>query len=416
MQHIFIELWSFKDRWRNLTMPERAAYLEKLQPAIQQMQEQGVEILAWGYNEKSVDQRANYDVFAVYRLPNSEVFDVFQKAIAGSGWYDYFDQVNAGGVALNPPAILFDHTLLKAAPAFKDISPTMAGERKTVTVDGLKMSWVSQGKGRPIVFLHGDVAQAYLWRNVMPFAAQAGHAIGIDLIGMGHSDKLPNSGNGVYTFDTHYRFLEQALAEMGVSKDVIFVGHDWGCNLAFEWAKNHPGAVAGVAYCEPVTPPFDWDDWTPPMIHPMFRALKSEQGEQVQLQENGFVEFMRMGVLRVMSQKELDAYRAPYAQPGEDRRPPLEWARQVPLGGANPEVVARIEAHTSWMAQSDLPKLLFRGEPGALTVGRRLDRLRSWHAHQEVAVRGIHWLPEDDPEVIGQALLDWLRAISSKTV
>ncbi len=415
MQQIFIELWSIKDKWRELGMDGRAAFVDKLVPMVQSIMAEGIEIIAWGYNDKAIDRRVNYDVFGVYRVPNRAALDKLQTAIAGSGWYDYFDHANAGGAALSPPAILGDHIQLVGPPVFEEISDAPVGDRITVPVGKLNMSAVTLGAGRPIVFLHGEISHSYMWRNVMPHAGRAGRAIALDLIGMGHSDKLPDSHNGAYSFDTHYRFLSDALAQLGVTKDVIFVAQDWGCNLAFEWAMKHPGAVAGVAYCEPVTAPFEWSDWTPPMIHPMFRALRSDQGEAIAIQGNAFVEALPMGVLRVPSPTEIDTYRRPFAEPGEARRAPLDWARQVPLGGDNPEMAAKIDVHSAWMAQNELPKLLFRGVPGALVAGRRLDALRKWRNQTEVAVRGVHWLPEDDPHTMGRALLDWAAKIPKST-
>ncbi|USX14682.1 haloalkane dehalogenase [Oxalobacteraceae bacterium OTU3CAMAD1] len=411
MQHIFIELWKFKDSWHQLGVEGRAAYVEKLVPAVQGMLAAGVEIVSWGYNEQGVDQRVDYDVFAVYRLPNRALYEQLQSSIRASGWYEYFHHVNAGGVAMSPQAILGEHIALAPPSTFsEDIGVAMTGERHTIEVNGLNMSVAVQGRGRPIVFLHGDIGQAYMWRNVMPYAASHGQAIGVDLIGMGASAKLPDSRDGAYSFDTHYRYLEQLLAQMGVTKDVVFVTHDWGSNLAFEWAMNHPGAVAGIAYCEPVTPPFDWSDWTP-MIEPLFRGLQSEQGEAMQLANNAFVEALPMGVLRTLAPAELAAWRRPFEQAGEDRRPALDWPRQVPLGGARPDVRERVEAHSAWMARSSIPKLFMRGEPGALTFGKRLEALRQWKEQKEVAVRGVHWLPEDDPHAMGRALNDWLGTL-----
>ena len=112
MQQVFIELWSFRDKWRDLEASARVAYVTQLGPAIQALAEEGVEVLAWGYNDKTIDRRIDYDVFAVYRLPNRAMLDKLQAGIAASGWYDYFEQANAGGAVLSPPAILEDHVLL----------------------------------------------------------------------------------------------------------------------------------------------------------------------------------------------------------------------------------------------------------------------------------------------------------------
>lgn len=131
MQHIFIELWKFKDSWRQLGVDGRAAYVEKLVPAVQSMMAAGVEVVSWGYNEATVDRRIDYDVFAVYRLPNRELFEALQQAIAASGWYEYFEHANAGGVALSPPAVLSDHVTLVPPRDFREsMSLASMGERK----------------------------------------------------------------------------------------------------------------------------------------------------------------------------------------------------------------------------------------------------------------------------------------------
>lgn len=119
MQHIFIELWKFKDSWRQLGLEGRAAYVENLKPTIQAMMAAGIEIIAWGYNDETVDRRVDYDVFGVYRMPNRELFELFQKSVAESGWYDYFEHTNAGGVAMTPPDVLGDHVTLAPPRTFR---------------------------------------------------------------------------------------------------------------------------------------------------------------------------------------------------------------------------------------------------------------------------------------------------------
>lgn len=113
MQQIFIEFWSIKDEWRALAPDARAAYAKRLMPAMQEAADEGLEILAWGYNEPGIDRRLSYDVFAVYRLPDERMLAKLQQMIAHSGWYTYFDQVNAGGAVRSPEAILDDHVALQ---------------------------------------------------------------------------------------------------------------------------------------------------------------------------------------------------------------------------------------------------------------------------------------------------------------
>ena len=65
---------------------------------------------------------------------------------------------------------------------------------KSVEVRGKRMSYVECGDGDPILFLHGNPTSSYLWRNVMPHLQDQGRCLAPDLIGMGDSEKLDDSG------------------------------------------------------------------------------------------------------------------------------------------------------------------------------------------------------------------------------
>ena len=83
--------------------------------------------------------------------------------------------------------------------------------KKEITVKGKTMSYVEMGEGDPIVFQHGNPTSSYLWRNIMPHLADQGRCIAIDLIGMGDSEKLDNSGPGSYTLMEHRDYWDMAL-------------------------------------------------------------------------------------------------------------------------------------------------------------------------------------------------------------
>jgi haloalkane dehalogenase len=117
------------------------------------------------------------------------------------------------------------------------------------------------GKGDPIVLLHGNPTSSYLWRNVLPHLQPRGRCIAPDLIGMGDSDKLPNSGPGSYRFVEHRRYLDALLEALGVHERVTFVIHDWGSALGFDWANRHREAVKGIAYMEAILAPQGRDHW-----------------------------------------------------------------------------------------------------------------------------------------------------------
>src|SRR6185503_13954986 len=114
------------------------------------------------------------------------------------------------------------------------ISPDERHPKKSVSVRGRRMAYVEVGSGDPIVFLHGNPTSSYLWRNIIPHVQALGRCIAPDLIGMGDSDKLPNSGPKSYTFVEHRRYLDALLDLLGVHQRVTFVVHDWGSALGFD--------------------------------------------------------------------------------------------------------------------------------------------------------------------------------------
>jgi pimeloyl-ACP methyl ester carboxylesterase len=98
---------------------------------------------------------------------------------------------------------------------------TRSLEKKRVHVLGRTMAYVDVGQGDPIVFLHGNPTSSYVWRNVIPHLVKLGRCIAPDLIGMGDSDKLPNSRPGSYSFVDHRgRFQSMASLETLLTSSV----------------------------------------------------------------------------------------------------------------------------------------------------------------------------------------------------
>jgi len=276
---------------------------------------------------------------------------------------------------------------------------------------GREMAYVEVGQGDPIVLLHGNPTSSYLWRNVLPYLKPLGRCIAPDLLGMGDSDKLPDSGLGSYRFVEQRRYLDALLEALNVRDRVTFVVHDWGSALGFDWANRHREAVKGIAYMEAIVRPQGWDHWDNMKMRPLLQALRSEAGEAMVLQDNFFIEKILPGaILRTLSAEEMAEYRRPFAEPGEGRRPTLTWPREIPIDGVPADVTAIVAAYADWLAASDVPKLFVKGKPGALlAAGANLETARSWPAQTEVVVAGVHFLQEDSPDEIGRAIADWIN-------
>jgi haloalkane dehalogenase len=130
------------------------------------------------------------------------------------------------------------------------------------------------------------------------------------------------------------------------------------------------------------------------------------------LEKNVFVERVLPGsVMRGLSEPEMEVYRRPFGEPGEDRRPTLTWPRQIPIEGEPADVTEIVHDYGDWLSQCDIPKLFVNAEPGAILTGSVREFCRGWPNQTEVTVRGIHFIQEDSPDEIGRAIADWLAKL-----
>ncbi len=285
------------------------------------------------------------------------------------------------------------------------------GQLQYKEVKGKRMAYIDEGEGSAIVFQHGNPTSSYLWRNVMPHLEGLGRLVACDLIGMGGSDKLDDSGPERYHYAEQRDYLFALWDQLDLGDRVILVLHDWGSALGFDWANQHRDRVAGIAFMEAIAMPIEWSDF-PGSMRTVFQGFRLPEGESMVLEQNMFVEAVLPTQLR-LSDEEMDHYREPFRNPGEDRRPTLSWPRNIPIEGEPADVVAIVEDYGEWLSHSDVPKLFIKGEPGALIRGRTLDFVRTWPNQTEVTVPGVHFIQENSPDEIGAAVASFVRAVRS---
>jgi haloalkane dehalogenase len=277
--------------------------------------------------------------------------------------------------------------------------------RKRIDVLDTTMEYVDTGEGDAIVLLHGNPTSSYLWRNVIPHLP--GRKLAPDLVGMGRSGP---SSTGSYRFVDHRAHLDAWFDAVLPEGPVTLVVHDWGSGLGFDWANRHRDRVVGIAYMEAVVMPVTWADW-PGGEEGLFGGFRSEAGEKLVLERNMFIErVLPSSVLRGLTDEEMDRYREPYLEEGETRRPTLTWPRQIPIDGEPADVVEIVEAYGEWLSSSDVPKLFINADPGAILRGRHREFCRSWPNQTEVTVAGSHFIQEDSPDTIGEAIASWMAA------
>ena len=283
-------------------------------------------------------------------------------------------------------------------------------EKKFVEVLGKKMAYHERGEGNPIVFQHGNPTSSYLWRNIIPHLENQGRCIAIDLIGMGDSEKLEDQGENTYSYHVQKRYFDGCLKELNIDNNVIFVIHDWGSSLGFNWSFENQNSVKGICYMEAIVQNLIWDSW-PDDATSIFQGFRSEAGEDLILKKNLFIEgVLPSAIIRDLSEKEMTVYRKPFLNELE-RRPTLDWPRQIPINGEPEEVCAIVEKYSGWMSENKIPKLFINAEPGSILVGKQRKFCRTWKNQKEVTVKGTHFIQEDSPHEIGQAIAEWIKVI-----
>ena len=280
---------------------------------------------------------------------------------------------------------------------------------KRVKVLDAEMAYVDEGKGDPIVFLHGNPTSSYMWRNVIPYALPFGRVFALDLIGHGQSGKSPRNA---YRFFDHVSYLDAWFEAVQPGKNMVLVIQDWGAALGFDRICRFPKEVSGVVYMEAMVRPRQFSDM-PVERQAVFKRLRGAEGEQMVLDENFFVEKMlfQFGTIRRLGEKERAVYGSPF-RTRESRLPGLVFPRDIPFDGEPADMYERVKKYSDFMgASTGLPKLFVNASQGHGTAGAAREHCRQWPNQTEVTVEAKHYVPEDAPHEIGAALTEFLRKL-----
>jgi len=295
---------------------------------------------------------------------------------------------------------------------------TEAPGSRYVTVRGAQMHYVECGTGRPVVFVHGQPTSTFLWRNIAPRVAAAGaRTITMDLIGFGRSER-PDIA---YTAEEHTAYFVAFIEALDLD-DMVLVLHDWGSYLGFQYAKQHPDRVRGLVFMESILPPgrFEYPDehvLTPRAQEALEQLLKladapEEEAERLNREENVFLDqILPLNVVRELQDDERAAYHFPFAD-SLQRRPMMQWPRQIPRRYTTREILA----YSDWLSTSDIPKLMFTVEPGFVAPQQSVDWARDHLSELEIVHLGpgLHFVQEDYPGEIGRRLAAWLKTLDAE--
>ena len=284
------------------------------------------------------------------------------------------------------------------------ISSNFPFESKFIDVKGSKMHYIDEGRGDPILFLHGNPTSSYLWRNIIPYLTKHARCIAPDLIGMGKSDKPKIS----YEFFDHYTYLKTFIEKLDL-KNITLVIHDWGSGLGFHYASEHQKNIKGIAFMEAIYRTWKWEDLSKDMKM-AFKMMRTPfLGWLMVSVGNMFIKKMLPNaIIRKLTKEESETYAEPY--PTVTSRKPLRvWPTEIPFDGKPKNIHDVVTSYHNWLKQSSIPKICFYADPGLiiqkkdmLWINDNFPNVKSINLG-----KGLHYLQEDHPHIIGTELVNW---------
>jgi haloalkane dehalogenase len=268
-----------------------------------------------------------------------------------------------------------------------------------VEQDGLRMHYVDEGDGAPVLLLHGEPTWSYLYRKVIPEIAPVARCIAPDYFGFGRSDKPID--RRWYSYDAHFASVERLVDELDL-RDVTVVMQDWGGPLGMRLAVERPDRIARMVVMNTGVfagrPPSD--TWL------RFRELVRRTGTDFQPGQ-----LVRITCTSGLSDDVVEAYDAPFAAP-ESKTGVLMFPELVPTEPEHPSAQAMLDVREklrSWHGRA----LVFFGDSDPIFSPRVAERIaeliRGAELQEPIAGAG-HFLQEDAGEEVGRRIATWLSS------
>ena len=263
--------------------------------------------------------------------------------------------------------------------------------------NGLRLAHIDEGKGRPVVFFHGEPTWSFLWRKVMPPLLDAGlRCVAPDMPGFGRSDKPTDLG--WYTYDRHTEAMAALVEDLDL-RDAVAVVHDWGGPIGLRVATEHADRFSALVVMD--TGVFTGHQ-------PMTDAWQAFRDFVERTEDLPISMLVSGATAREMAPEVVAAYDAPFPAPESKagaRAFPLLIPTSPDMPGAG-EGSAVLEA----LATDERPKLLLWADSDPIIppkVGKRFAE-RIGAPEPEIIENASHFLQEDAGEEIGRRIAAWL--------
>lgn len=275
------------------------------------------------------------------------------------------------------------------------------------TVNGVRIHFVDEGSGEPVVLLHGDPTWGFLYRNFIPALARRHRCIVPDHMGMGKSETPPSPYP--YRLSHHIANLEALLLELDL-RAITMVLHDWGGPVGLGVAVRHPGRIKRLVLMN------TWAAaaWPGAPLSRLLEIVRSERGERFVLERNGYLDPALAGLTlhhEKLTPAVMSAYRAPFPTP-ESRRALLCWSRDISVDEGDPSYAEMKRIENGLAAFAVIPTLLAWGmrDPVVTPPVLRWWQDRFPRAVSREAEDASHFLQEDAPEQVVGWIAEFLAS------
>ena len=276
-------------------------------------------------------------------------------------------------------------------------------EDKFAEVDGVRLHYVDEGSGPPILMVHGQPTWSYLYRKMIPPLANAGYrCVAPDLMGFGLSDKPADES--VYTLHRHVELITGLAKQLGL-EGVTIVGQDWGGPIGLRYAIENRDNIRSLVILNTLVKE---------MKVPMFFGAIFRSGGLSSFLVRRLDLFRKMAFSGLMIKRGLDPEaKAQYLMPHPDpasRAGIAAFPKMIPTkpGHPNYEYVNEIN---DTLAKWDIPVLvMFSDKDMAFSVeeGQRIANMVPDGRFEMVSNAG-HYLQEDAGEEIAERMITFLR-------
>jgi pimeloyl-ACP methyl ester carboxylesterase len=285
-----------------------------------------------------------------------------------------------------------------------DFAGTFPFESRFVQAGKVRIAYVDEGPRDtpPILLLHGNPTWSYMYRVPIERLAAAGHrCVAVDHMGFGRSDKPPSLRS--YTLARHVENLLALIDELDL-REIVVVGHDWGGPIGIGALLERLDRVRGLVLMN------TWAWELPSFLPPFLREFRTEGlGEILALGGNLMVESIPGGMWRRDTDPMMvDAYRAPFPDYWS-RVGTLAFPRDIPLNenDASAPLFGRMSERLPELTR--FPVLLVWGRADRVFQPVFLEQWREFFpdARTVELERAGHYLVEDDPDAVSDAILSF---------